>query len=256
MSDRKIELAVEVPGTPEEVWEAIATGPGISSWFIPMAVEEREGGAVTFDWGPDYGQDTGRVTAWDPPRRVVFEGGGEQALAFEWLVEAKDGGTCVVSLVNSGFGEGEEWDDQYHGMTEGWQLFLDHLRLQRTTFPGRHARARIPTAMVPGPRDVAWSTICDALGVPGDLTAGAAFAASGDGVPTLTGTVASVRETPVARAYLLVTEQPSSGTAFVAVEGNGELVAASVYLYLHDDVADEWSPFLKQRFPAPESAQP
>ena len=29
--DRRIELEVEVPGTPEEIWRAIATGPGISS---------------------------------------------------------------------------------------------------------------------------------------------------------------------------------------------------------------------------------
>lgn len=29
---RRIELDVEVPGTPEEVWHAIATGPSISSW--------------------------------------------------------------------------------------------------------------------------------------------------------------------------------------------------------------------------------
>lgn len=28
---RSIELEIEVPGTPEQVWRAIATGPGISS---------------------------------------------------------------------------------------------------------------------------------------------------------------------------------------------------------------------------------
>ena len=32
---RSIQVEVEVPGTPEEVWQAIATGPGISSWFVP-----------------------------------------------------------------------------------------------------------------------------------------------------------------------------------------------------------------------------
>ena len=32
---RSVEAEVEVPGTPEEVWQAIATGPGISSWFVP-----------------------------------------------------------------------------------------------------------------------------------------------------------------------------------------------------------------------------
>ena len=40
---RSIELEIEVVGTPEEVWQAIATGPGISSWYVPHTVEEREG---------------------------------------------------------------------------------------------------------------------------------------------------------------------------------------------------------------------
>src|SRR5690606_13576040 len=48
---RSIELAVEVEGTPEEVWRAIATGPGISSWYVPHQVEEREGGAALAAFG-------------------------------------------------------------------------------------------------------------------------------------------------------------------------------------------------------------
>ena len=38
---RRVELEYEVPGTPEDVWRAIATGEGISSWFTPATVEER-----------------------------------------------------------------------------------------------------------------------------------------------------------------------------------------------------------------------
>jgi len=45
-SERR-DLSIEVPGTPEEVWEAIATGPGISSWFVGCDVEQRDGGGVT-----------------------------------------------------------------------------------------------------------------------------------------------------------------------------------------------------------------
>jgi hypothetical protein len=40
---RSVQVEVEVPGTPEEVWQAIATGPGISSWFVPAEFEVREG---------------------------------------------------------------------------------------------------------------------------------------------------------------------------------------------------------------------
>src|SRR5919202_5778467 len=109
---RSIDVSVEVPGTPEEVWEAIATGPGISSWFVPIDVEERVNGKAVMDFG-SYGSYTATVTAWEPPRRVVFHDDAEERpLAYEWLVEARDGGTCVVRLVNSGFGTGEGWDDQ------------------------------------------------------------------------------------------------------------------------------------------------
>lgn len=46
---RSLELEVEVPGTPEQIWEAIATGPGITSWLHPTEVEGREGGELSFD---------------------------------------------------------------------------------------------------------------------------------------------------------------------------------------------------------------
>jgi uncharacterized protein YndB with AHSA1/START domain len=69
---RSVHLEFEVPGTPEQVWQAIATGPGISSWFAPAEVEEREGGAVAFHLGP--GMDSaGIVTGWEPPRRFAYE---------------------------------------------------------------------------------------------------------------------------------------------------------------------------------------
>ena len=43
---RSVQVEFEVPGTPEEVWQAIATGPGISSWFVPAEFEERDGKPV------------------------------------------------------------------------------------------------------------------------------------------------------------------------------------------------------------------
>jgi hypothetical protein len=51
---RSVQVEVEVPGTPEEVWQAIATGPGISSWFVPTEFEERDGKpvAVKLNFGP------------------------------------------------------------------------------------------------------------------------------------------------------------------------------------------------------------
>ena len=70
---RSVQVEVEVPGTPDEVWEAIATGRGISSWFVPTEVEEGDDGTpgrVVSHFGP--GMDSlADVTAWEPPRRFA-----------------------------------------------------------------------------------------------------------------------------------------------------------------------------------------
>ena len=64
----RLEFSVEVPGTPEQVWQAIATAKGMSAWFLPTEMEEREGGSLHISMGPEMGSD-GQVTGWDPPRR-------------------------------------------------------------------------------------------------------------------------------------------------------------------------------------------
>ena len=33
---RSVQVEVEVPGTPEQVWQAIATGPGVGAWLCPQ----------------------------------------------------------------------------------------------------------------------------------------------------------------------------------------------------------------------------
>lgn len=33
---------IEVPGTPEEVWRAIATGPGNAAWLFPADIDPGE----------------------------------------------------------------------------------------------------------------------------------------------------------------------------------------------------------------------
>ena len=67
----------EVPGTPEEVWQAIATGPGVSSWFVPTEFEQRDGKAVAMklNFGPGMVARSD-ITVWDPPRVFVNEADG------------------------------------------------------------------------------------------------------------------------------------------------------------------------------------
>lgn len=235
MSDekRRIELEIEVAGSPEEVWQAIATGPGISSWYVPHTVEEREGGTATASFGPGPEmQVPGRVAAWDPPHRIVFDGGAEDpGLAFEWLVEAREGGSCVVRLVNSGFGDGGPWDDQYDQMVEGWKLFLRNLQLHLEHFRGRTATSVLPMAMWPGSSQEAWQRLTTELGLATELAVGERITTSGDGAPVLAGTV--VESGP--RSAVLLLDRPAAGTAFLAAEGTDPGCGVSVWAYLYGE---------------------
>ncbi len=230
--ERAIELEVEVEGTPEEVWRAIATGPGISSWYVPHEVDEREGGSAnaSFGEGPEM-QIAGVVEAWEPPHRIVLTGSGSgSTLAFEWLVEARDGGSCIVRLVNTGFGDGDDWDAQYDGMREGWRLFLRNLQLHLRHFRGQHATSMLPMAMWTGEREAVWERLLAALGLPTSPTVGERVHTSGD-APTLGGTVLDVDSWRLA----LLLDEPAPGTAFIAAEGQGGQVGVSVWSYLYGD---------------------
>lgn len=232
---RTIDLQVIVAGTVEEVWQAVATGPGISSWYVPSTVEERADGAVTSQFGPGPEMTVhGRVRAWEPPHRVVFAGDRAHAdgMAFEWLVQARDDATCIVRLINSGFGDGGPWDDQYDAMTEGWKLFLRNLQLHREYFPGRHGTAMLAMGPADGDRDEVWARLTAALGWP---TA-----------PTVASTVTTAQELPVLSGRVvdcgphqvwLLLDAPAPGTGFVAVERAGTGCGVSIWTYLYGDGA-------------------
>ena len=122
---RSIQVEVEVPGTPDEVWQAIATGPGISAWFCPAEFEEVDGKPVTatLNFGPGM-ESRSVVTVWDSPRMITREADrwvpGSPLIATEFTVEARAGGGCVVRVVNSLFASTDDWDKQLEGTESGW----------------------------------------------------------------------------------------------------------------------------------------
>ncbi len=176
----RLEFSVEVPGTPEQVWQAIATAKGMSAWFAPTELEEREGGALHFIMGPEMGSD-GHVTGWDPPRRLEYEedwaalmGQEPDALSpltSEFIVEAQSGGTCVVRVTSSGFGTGADWESEFwESLGPNWLPFFDNLRLYLTHFPGQAATQLEATASHPGDAEALWSSLRDAFGLGGEGT--------------------------------------------------------------------------------------
>ena len=138
---RSVQIEIEVPGTPEEVWQAIATGPGISSWMVPSEFEEQGGKpvAVKMNFGPGM-EIRSPVTAWEPLKKWVaqVEGmHGSPPVANEWIVEARAGGVCVVRIVQSLFASTDEWDNQLEAGETVWLAFFRALRIYLTHFRGQ-----------------------------------------------------------------------------------------------------------------------
>lgn len=167
---RWVEMELLVPGTPEEVWQAMATGPGNTGWFVKTEIEAREGGSMRFDFG-EGAVSTGEVTAWDPPRRFAYEerewSEGAPPVATEITITARGGGQSVVRMVHSLFSSSDQWDDQMEGFEKGWPGFFAVLRLYLAHFKGAQAGSFF--AMSPASHDslVAWTRLCDALGLSG-----------------------------------------------------------------------------------------
>lgn len=156
----RFELELSVPGTPNDVWQAIATADGISAWMMRTELDEREGGTVTFHMGPE-GSSVGRVTGWEPARRFAYEEDwaglvGQDAatvtpLVTEFVVEAASGGTCTVRIVTSAFGMGADWENEFFDdMVRGWAPILDNLRLYLAHYPGQRATTLEAGAEHPG----------------------------------------------------------------------------------------------------------
>jgi hypothetical protein len=256
---RSAQIEAEVPGTPEEVWRAIATGPGISSWLVPTEFEERDGTpvAVTVDFGPGMNM-TSAVTAWNPPRMWASQAEspipGSPPIASEWSVEARAGGTCLVRIVQSLFASTDEWDSQLEAGAAAWPAFLRTLRLYLTHFRGQRSTTMKWVAPVAGTEAEAWEAVMSALGLQG-VRVGQRWTAPA-GVPALSGVVEYYTENPY--DALLRLEKPGPGVAALGAFncGGSSMVAMAFYLYGDQAAATIsrerplWEAWFQERFSA------
>ena len=257
---RSIQVEVEVPGTPEEVWQAIATGPGMSAWFVPTEFEERDGKPVAakLTFGPGM-ESRSVVTAWDPPRMITREADGwvpgSPPLATEFSVEARAGGVCIVRVVNSLFASTDDWDKQLEGAESGWPGAFRVLRIYLTHFRGLRSAMMQVMAPAAGTKEEVWATLTAALGLDG-VGAGQRWAAPA-GVPALGGVVEHVTQSP--SGVLLRLDKPGPCTAALFIMTIPGSVLAMFTFYLYGDQAAAtaarekplWQAWIQERFPMP-----
>lgn len=256
---RSVQVEVVVPGTPEEVWQAIASGPGISSWFVPTELEESEGRpvAVKSNFGPGMATRS-TVTDWDPPRTFAAQGqgwGGSPPIATEWTVEARAGGVCLVRVVHSLFASTDDWDGQLEATEYGWPGFFRALNLYLTHFRGQRSAIMQFVAPVAGTEAEAWETLTSALGLKG-VGVGQKWTAP-MGVPAFGGVAEYVSERPY--DALLRCDEPTPGiTAVGAFDMGGQSMVALNFYHYGDQAAEavaretpRWQAWIQERFPTP-----
>jgi uncharacterized protein YndB with AHSA1/START domain len=248
-----LEVAAEVAGTPERVWEMIATGPGISAWFMPAEVDGRAGGTISQRHAPgDEGVSHGRITAFEPPRRLVYEESpGDATLATEFLVEARSGGTCVVRVVTHGIGAFP--DDFAGGVLDGWMQALATLRIRLESFADAPFAFRRVWAARDASLGDAWAALAAELALdrarPGDAVE------RRDGPhPPFAGVVEVVR----AHGLVVRTTAPHHGVLRLAGTGFGGRTSLVVDRYVYergaeaaaDADAGAWTAYLAAVAPA------
>lgn len=183
---------VEVDATPEQVWQAIASGPGFDSWFMGRNEVQPGGeGSWRMSCFGDF-QPTHRVTAWEDGKHLTYRSDTAddgRFMAYEFLIEGRDSGTTVLRMVTSGFLPGDDWADEYEAMTKGGALFFATLATYLRHFAGRHAEP--VTAFGPPVTDwpATWAKAYAELGLSASPQVGDAVHAELAGVRAVDGVV-------------------------------------------------------------------
>src|SRR5579872_3352404 len=187
---RSVQQEAIVTGTPEQVWDAIATGPGVSSWFVPCQIDGQVGGKIVSSFRPGM-ESTATITGWNPPRSFNAESPawapGAPTMATEWTVEARSGGTCVVRVVHSWFAETDDWDKQFESTELGWAAFFRDLELYLVNFNGQPSKTFQLMGFSTESQEATWAKLMKMLGLDGKAVG--ASVNSPAGAPMLSGEV-------------------------------------------------------------------
>jgi uncharacterized protein YndB with AHSA1/START domain len=181
-SPKKIEKEIRIAAPTDVVWKALTEGEELTKWFpLDARVTPGKGGKIWMSWGPGF-EGESRIEIWEPGRhlrKVQAPGATEkEATRTPFVVDfylEGEGGSTILRLVQSGFGEGQEWADEYDAIDTGWGLYLKNLRHYLERHRGTPCIHRFeflpPLAMT---REQAWSRLEAALRLPS--AAGETFA--------------------------------------------------------------------------------
>jgi uncharacterized protein YndB with AHSA1/START domain len=245
--NRWVEMELLVPGTPDQVWQAMATGEGNAAWFVKGEIEPRAGGKFQLHFG-EGAVTSGEVTRWEPPNRFAYVENewqpGAPPVATEITISGRSDNRCVVRMVHSLYTSSDDWDDQLEGFESGWPGFFAVLRVYLTWFAGHNAASFMVMTSASTDALSAWLRLGQDLGL-GGANVGERRTATAGPEPW-SGVVEHVYQDAQTRFVLLRINAPSPGIALLGTlgpadslgelemklgKGEGATVSVSRYFY-------------------------
>ncbi|MEQ8765099.1 MAG: SRPBCC domain-containing protein [Planctomycetota bacterium] len=172
-NDRRFEMQIEIAASKDAVWDALTKPEVVSQWFAPeVRVDPKVGGEVCWSWSGEH-EWPQTIEVFEPQARFVttypagapLEDGSRTPLLMDFRLEG-EGGKTTLRLVHSGFGPDASFDAEYDGISRGWPVELESLRLYLEQHAGEQRRVTWVTHDIEGTLESAWERIAakDALG--------------------------------------------------------------------------------------------
>lgn len=237
---RWVEVDLVVPATPEQLWEAVATGPGNTAWFVRAEIEPHVGGDLLLDFGADA-ISRGEVTEWEPPRRFgyvepAWQQGGP-SVATEVTVARRTAETSVLRMTHSIDAATDAWDSMIERFEKGWQGFFVVLQIYLAHFAGRPAASFMAVEPTDAGTLAAWRTVCEALGLAGANVGERREPHAGP--ESWSGVVEHVHQDAEHRWVVLRLDGAADGVLMVGVADTSEGASVNVCRYDYgEDAAD------------------
>jgi uncharacterized protein YndB with AHSA1/START domain len=149
---RVVTREITIRATPAQVYAAFADPAAIARWFVDAAEGVAKPGEVMTWIFRDFNLRL-PVPIIDAKPNAEFVTGGEIPGRLPALMEVfieQDGGTTKLRLVNSGFAEGAQWEEEYQGVSSGWTMALATLKHALERYPNKsrvHLLSMRPAAL-------------------------------------------------------------------------------------------------------------
>ena len=126
---KEIKFERTISGKPEDVYYVVSTSQGWRDWMADAAYfRATPGGSFHLSWDTGW-YASGTVETMEKPDKIVLAWSGKDAPgATQVAISLEPAGESTrVKVVQSGFGEGEQWDASRELAAGGWETGLENL---------------------------------------------------------------------------------------------------------------------------------